>query len=107
MRVSFPDARQAVTVTRWPDAADEPDCAAQWTGADLAGHFGAAATDMRVSFPGVRQAVTVTCWLDAADELAKFTVSGAVLPVSTYPPTAAPTSTHSAATRGTSLLGFR
>lgn len=92
--------------TCWPDAAEEPDCATQWTGADLAGHLGAAATDTRVSFPGVRQAVTATCWPDTADALAKFAVSGARLPVSAYPPTAAPTSTHSAATRGTSLLGF-
>ena len=72
----------------------------------MAGHFGPAVTDTRVNFPGVRQAVTATCWPDAADALAKFTVSGALLPVSAYPPTAAPTSTHSAATRGTSLLGF-
>ena len=28
-RVSFPGVRQAVTVTRWPDAADGPDHAAQ------------------------------------------------------------------------------
>jgi hypothetical protein len=38
-----------------------PDCAAQWNGADLAGHFGAAATDTRASLPDARQAVTVTC----------------------------------------------
>lgn len=33
-----------------------PDCAVQWNGTDLAGHFGAAAIDTRVSFPDVRQA---------------------------------------------------
>ena len=31
-------------------------CAAQWTLADLAGHFGAAVTDTRVSFPAAIQA---------------------------------------------------
>ena len=33
-----------------------PDCPAQWTPADLAAHFGAAASDTRVSFPDARQA---------------------------------------------------
>jgi hypothetical protein len=53
-----------------------PGCAAQWNGIELAGHFGAAATDTRVSLPDARQAVTVTCWPDAAAVLAKFAVSG-------------------------------
>ena len=83
-----------------------PGCAAQWSRADLAGHFGAAATDTRVSLPDARQAVTVTCWPDAPDVLAKFTVSGARLPASAYPPTAAATSTDSTAARGTSFLDF-
>jgi|HubBroStandDraft_3_1064219.scaffolds.fasta_scaffold500016_1 hypothetical protein len=43
-------------VTRWPDAADRPDHAAQRTETDLAEHLGAAATDTRVSFPDARQA---------------------------------------------------
>jgi len=83
-----------------------PDRAAQRSRADLAGHLGAAATETRVSFPDARQAATVTCRPDAAEALAKFTVSGARLPASAYPPTAAATSTDSAAARGTSLLGF-
>ena len=33
-----------------------PDCATQRTKTDLAGHLGAAATDIRVSFPDARQA---------------------------------------------------
>ena len=33
-----------------------PDCPAQWTRADVAGHFGTAASDTRVSFPDARQA---------------------------------------------------
>ncbi len=105
-RLSFPDARQAVTVTCWPDAPDGPRCAAQWNGANLAGHFAAAATQTRLSFPDARQAVTVTCWPDAPDVLAKFTVSGARLPTSAYPPTAAAISTDSTAARETSFLGF-
>jgi hypothetical protein len=105
-RVNFPDARQAVTVTCWPDAPDAPGCAAQWSGADRTGHVRVAATDTRVNFPDARQAATVTCWPDAPDALAKLTVSAARLPASAYPPAAAVTSTHSTATRGTSFLGF-
>jgi hypothetical protein len=105
-RVSVPDARQAATVTCRPDAAAGPDRAAQRSRADLAGHLGAAATETRVSFPDARQAATVTCRPDAAEALAKFTVSGARLPASAYPPTAAATSTDSAAARGTSFRGF-
>jgi hypothetical protein len=83
-----------------------PDCAAQWSRADLAGHFAVAATDTRVSFADARQAVTVTCRPDAPDALAKFTASAAWLPASAYPPTTAAASTDSAAARGTSFLGF-
>jgi hypothetical protein len=112
-RLSFPDARQAVTVTCWPEAAAGPDCAAQRSVADVAGHF-RAATDTRLSFPDARQAVTVTCWPDAPAVVAKFTACGAwlsasfvaPLPASAYPPTAAVTSRNSTAARGTSFPGF-
>ena len=76
-RLSFPDARQAVTVTCWPDAPAGPDSAAQRSVAELAGHF-RAATDTALSFPEARQAVTVTPWPDALHGLASFTVCGTV-----------------------------
>ena len=91
-----------------------PDCAAQWYGADLAGHLVAAAADTRVSLPDARQAVTVTCWPDALHGLASFTVCGAWLsarsvawvPDSAYPPTAAAASRDRTAARRTSFLGL-
>jgi hypothetical protein len=91
-----------------------PDCAAQWYGADLAGHLVAAAADTRVSLPDARQAVTVTCWPDARAVLANATVSRvglsarsvAWVPDSAYPPTAAAASRDRTAARRTSFLGL-
>jgi hypothetical protein len=83
-----------------------PDCAAHWTGAALAGHFGAAVTEMRVSFPDARQAYTVRPRLDVPDALAKLTTAAERLPCTAYPPTAAAAAMHNATASGASLLYF-
>ena len=67
-----------------------PDCTDHWTGTELAGQFGAAATVTWVSFPAARQAWTVMVWGDTPPwAAARFNVAGARLFSTANPPMAA------------------